>query len=296
MALSLDKSSATLSADKAGAKTAVEPGNDFALLHCTRNVRVGDVNAPGQPDPTNGPAIQLKGKVLIAGDPVADKLASTSWKAAIVQVANVLVYEMKYAGRMANEGSMVANIRNGFNPNPCFDAKTLKLDDAFNNSATTVTPVFGAKPGFLFTVVANDSPFSFVRLKFENALVRAPNFLHSVRRDEGFVSYLVVKDPAGTVTFVSHIGWHIIWHAELQWKTPEAKPTVVMKTSSFEAGQPVLGEPTPADASLAMAKNPTGATANELDRAAFKAGFVDRNTSILTQSQTRAGDLPGVFF
>lgn len=298
MTLAVDKPSATIAVDKAGAKTAIEVGSDFALLHCTRNVRVGQVNSPGQPDPTNGPGIRLTGKVLITGNPGAgdDRVAISNWKFAIIQVSTVFVYEFKYSGRMPNEGSMVANIKGGFNPNPCFDGKSTSLDDAFAKSNNTVSPVQGAKPGFQITSVHDDSPFTYTLLRFENARMRAPNFLYSARRDEGFVSYFVAREPDGTTHFLSHIGWHVIWHHELQWKTATDKPAVVAKTSSFEAGQPQLGEPKVADASFNMAKSPNGQTSNQLDRAAFKSGFIDRNSAVLTQADTRPGDLPSVFF
>jgi hypothetical protein len=298
MALVIDKSSATITADKTGAKTAIEVGTDFALLHCTRNVRVGLVNSPGQTDPTNGPGIRLTGKVLISGNPASndDKLAISNFKFAIIQVSTVLVYELKYSGRMANEGSMVADIRAGFSPNPCFDGRSLGLDSAFADSVNTVTPVQGPKPGFQVTSIHDDGPFTFALLRFENARVRAPNFLYSARRDEGFVSYLVAREPNGTTHFLSHIGWHVIWHGEFQWVSAAQKPQVVMRTSSFDVGVPVLGEPRTADASFTMAKQPVGQTSNQLDKAAFAAGFVARNSSILTQATTRPTDLPGKFF
>lgn len=297
MALALDKSSATISVDTTGAKTAIEVGTDNALLHCTRNVRANLVNSPGFPDPTNGPAIRLTGKVFIAGNPAsgADRLDITKFQVALVQVATVIVYEMRYAGRMKNEGSMTANLQVGFKPNPCFDGKTTSLDDAFANAINTVTQVQGPKPGFLISSIHNDSPFTHVTLRLENRMVPAPNFLFSARRDEGFVTYLVVRGPDGTTQFLSHIGWHIIWHGEFQWKTPGEKPTVVMKTSTFDTGQVRLGEPVPADASFNMAKQPTGSTANELDRLAHK-GLADRNVAILTQLTIRPPDLPGTFF
>src|SRR5687768_5130473 len=111
MALALDKSSATITVDKAGAKPVIEVGNDHALLHCTRNVRVALVNTPGFQDPSNGPGIRLTGKVLITGDPSsnADRLDVTKFQVALIQVATVIVYEFRYAGRMPNEGSMTAN-------------------------------------------------------------------------------------------------------------------------------------------------------------------------------------------
>jgi hypothetical protein len=297
MALALDKSSATIAVDKTGAKTAIEVGTDNALLHCTRNVRVNLVNTPGFPDPTNGPAIRFTGKVFIAGNPAssADRVDITKFQVALIQVATVMVYEMRYAGRMNNEGSMTVNIRAGFNPNPCFDGKTTSLDDAFTNANNIVTQVQGPKPGFLISSIRDDSPFTHVTLRFENRVVPAPNFLFSARRDEGFVTYLVVRVPDGTIHFLSHVGWHIIWHGEFQWKAPGEKPTVVMRTSTFDLGQVLLGEPVPADASLAMAKQPRGSTANELDRLAHK-GLADRNTAILSQSTSRPSDLPGVFF
>jgi hypothetical protein len=297
MALALDRSSATIALDRAGAKTAIEVGTDNALLHCTRNVRVNLVNSPGFPDPTNGPAIRVTGKVFIAGNPAsnADRVDITKFQVALIQVATVMVYELRYAGRMSNEGSLTANLRAGFNPNPCFDGKTTSLDDAFTNATTIVTPVQGAKPGFLISSTHDDSPFTHVTLQIENRVVRAPNFLFSARRDEGFVTYLVVRGPDGTIQFLSHVGWHIIWHGEFQWKRPAEKPTVVMKTSAFDPGQVRLGEPVPADASLTMARRPTGSTANELDRLAHS-GVADRNVAILTQSTSRPADLPSVFF
>jgi hypothetical protein len=258
------------------------------------------VNIPGFPNPINGPAIRLTGKVFIAGNPAsgADRLDITKFQVALIQVSTVIVYEMRYAGRMKNEGSMTVNIRAGFNPNPCFDGKTTSFDDAFTNASTNtiVTPVQGPKPGFLISTNFDDSPFVHELLRFENRAVPAPNFLFSARRDEGFVTYLVVRVPDGTIQFLSHVGWHIIWHGEFQWKAPGEKPTVVMRTSAFDLGQVLLGEPLPADASLAMAKQPRGSTANELDDLAHKGGFADRNTAILSQSKSRPADLPSVFF
>lgn len=296
MALVLDKSSATIQVDKAGAKTAVEVGDDFALLHCTRNVRVGLVNTPGFQDPTNGPGIRLTGKVFVAGNPNSgeDKLGITNFEVALIQVANVLVYEMRFAGRQATEGSMTANLRAAFSPNPCFDGKTVSIDDAFTRAINTVTPVQGPKPGFVISSVHDDSPFVYMPLRSENPSVAAPNFLFSARRDEGFVTFLIARQSRGPVQILSHIGWHIIWHAEFQWKTPTEKPKVFMKTSAFDSGTPVLGEPA-AGADLSMAKTPTGKSANELDREAFQA-FGNRNTSVLSQSKTRPTDLPSVFF
>lgn len=298
MALAIDKSSATITVDKTGVKPAIEVGNDSALLHCTRNVRANMVNTPGQADPTGIPGILLTGKVLIAGNPASneDRIAISGWKFAMIQVSTIMVYEFRYCGRMPNEGSMIVDLRAGFNPNPCFDGKTMGLDDAFARASNTVTPVQGPKPGFQVTSAFSDSPFTYVPLRFENARMHAPNFLYSARRDEGFVTYLVVREPDGTTHFASHIGWHIIWHGEFQWTSTTEKPKAVMKTSSAQPGLPQLGEPAAADASFKMAKTPTGQTSNQLDRAAFKAGYVERNSSVLTQSDTRATDLPSVFF
>ena len=298
MTLSLDKSSATIDIDLKGMKTAVHVGRQSFLMHCSRNVNLGCVDAPAGTRKTTGDAAILKGRVLVAGDPAsnADRTEISSWNFAFIQVAKVMVYEFGYAGRMDNEGSVAINVRPGFNPNPCFDGDSISLDDAFDSSINTVTQVTTPKPGFQVESRHGDNPSTLLDLRFTNTSAGAPNFIHRARRDEDFVAYLIARDPQGTVHFLSRVGWHLIWDAQFQWSSPAAKPTPVMLTSVVEKGSVLLGPPPASDAHAQMAFGPRGDTANAMDGAAFDAALGRRDARFVTQSLTRPGGLPTPFF
>ncbi len=304
MAIALVASSATISANKGSSKPDIHVGTEHALLHCTTNARRAAANeAAGHPGHT-GPMITCTGSVLMSGDPSSsrDKIDLTSWQFGMILVADIVVYEAQYAGRMANEGSITVNLKSAFGTNPSLDGDgdLPTVDDMiFDPGNLVITPQTTGTRGFLATYKLGDHPNNPFPLRHTNGTTHSPNFLHTARRDEGFIAFFVAKDPAGTTHHLARIGWHIIWHGTLGWTSPTTAPTVAMVTSRIDIGQPTTDaiDNTNFPRSVAIAKNPQRPTCNEQDGNAFDRGYGPAATApVRVESRTRPDNLPSKFF
>lgn len=144
-----------------------------------------------------------------------------------------------------------------------------------------------------------DHPNNPFPLRQTNAVAHSPNFLHTARRDEGFIAYFVAVEGGRTVHHLARIGWHVIWHGTLGWTSPTTKPTASMVTSRIDIGQPTTDavDNTAFPRSAAIAKNPQRPTCNEQDGTAFDRGYgPTASASVRAESTTRPGNLPSSFF
>lgn len=305
MVVAIAPGTATITANKGGSRTDIHVGTEHALLHCTTNARRAAADDPaGHPGHT-GPMITCTGTVLMSGDPAnrQDKVdLTTNWEFGMILVSDIVVYEALYAGRMANEGSIAVNLKSAFGTNPSLDGDgdLPTVDEMiFDPSNQVITDQTTGTRGFLVTYKLGDHPNNPFPLRQTNSKVPAPNFLHTARRDEGFIAYFVARERGSTVHHLARIGWHIIWHGTLGWTTPTAKPTVSMVTSRIDIGQPTTDavDNTAFPKSAAIAKNPQRPTCNEQDGTAFDRGYgIGAREPVRTESTTRPGNLPSNFF
>lgn len=301
MALSFDQTTANLTATAPGARASVHIGTELALVHCTRNANlaIADSATGGRGD--KGPMIDFKGRVFFPGDPSnsANMTEISKWDFGIIQVADVMILEARYAGRMAGEGEVTLNLKAGFRANPSWDADEDEPDMIFEPGHLTVTKVFGPKPGFQVELKPGDHPTSLFPLKVINNITSSPNFLFSVRRDEGFITYFVAKDPAGKIHHLARIGWHVVWHANCRWTSPGSKPVATMLASRIDIGQPATDPPsnTAFPAMWAVAQNPQRPTTNECNgEAADKALAEQPQPPVHVALKDRKVDVPADFF
>lgn len=304
MAIALVASSATISANKGSSKPDIFVGSEHALLHCTTNVRRAAANeAAGHPGHT-GPMLTCTGTVLMSGDPASskDKIDLTNWQFGMILVADLVVYEALYAGRMANEGSITVNLKSAFGTNPSLDGDgdLPSIDEMiFEPSNMLITPQTTGAKGFLVSYKLGDHPNNPFPRSHTNSKTHSPNFLHTARRDEGFIAYFVAKDPAGTTHHLARIGWHIIWHGTLGWTSPNVTPTVSMVKAQIDIGQPTTDpiDSTGFPRSAAIAKSPARPTCNEQDGGAFDRGYgPSAGPPVRVESLTRPDNLPSKFF
>lgn len=304
MAITLVPSSATISASKGGSRPDIFVGTEHALLHCTTNVRRAAANeAAGHPGHT-GPMINCTGTVLLSGDPnsAQDKIDITGWDFGMILVSELSVYEAQYAGRMDNEGSIAINLKSAFTTNPSLDGDgdLPTIDEMiFDPSNLIITPQTTGIKGFLATYKFGDHPNNPFPLRQTNGKMHSPNFLHTARRDEGFIAFFVAKAPGGRIHHLARIGWHVIWHGTLGWTSPSATPTVAMVTSRIDIGQSTTDDidNTNFPRSAAVAKNPQRPTCNEQDGNAFDRGYGPAaGAPVRVESETRPGNLPSNFF
>jgi len=305
MVIAIAPGSATITANKGGSRTDIHVGTEHALLHCTTKVRRAAADeAAGHPGHT-GPMITCTGTVLMSGDPAnrQDKVdLMTNWEFGMILVSDLLVYEAQYAGRMANEGSIVVNLKSAFGTNPSLDGDgdLPTVDEMiFDPSNQIITDQTTGTKGFLVTYKFGDHPNNPFPLRQTNAVAHSPNFLHTARRDEGFIAYFVAREGGRTIHHLARIGWHVIWHGTLGWTSPTAKPTASMVTSRIDIGQPTTDavDNTAFPRSAAIAKNPQRPTCNEQDGTAFDRGYGPTATaSVRAESTTRPSNLPSGFF
>jgi hypothetical protein len=299
MALRLDTSSATMTVDIKGAKSAIHIGKELVLLHGTRNANLAAADVPMGGKGNKGPSIVITGKVFMEAD--ASDFDLGDWQFGMIQVSNLMVYEFVYAGRMANEGSVVLNLRSGFTKNPSLDADPPQGgsidDDIFDIAHQTTKRVSTPRVGFEIEYRFGDHPNTLVPQKFENRQTNAPNFIASARRDEGFITYFVARENAqAPVQFLSRVGWHAIWHGTFTWSAAKMKPTLTTKDSRLDLGQVLLGAPVATDPDFQVAKARVGPTSNAMDEKASDDAFVHRRSPVCVQSTTLPKDLPSDFF
>lgn len=305
MAVALVPASATIAANKGGSRTDIHVGTEHALLHCTTKVRRAAADeAAGHPGHT-GPMITCTGTVLMSGDPAnrQDKVdLMTNWEFGMILVSDLMVYEAHYAGRMANEGGIAINLRSAFGTNPSLDGDgdLPTVDEMiFDPSNQIITDQTIGTKGFLVTYKFGDHPNNPFPLRQTNARTHSPNFLHTARRDEGFIAYFVARERGTTTHHLARIGWHVIWHGTLGWTSPTAKPTAAMVTSRIDIGQPTTDsvDNTAFPRSAAIAKNPQRPTCNEQDGTAFDRGYgPTASAPVRVESEARPGNLPSSFF
>lgn len=305
MVIAIAPGTATITANKGGSRTDIHVGTEHALLHCTTKVRRAAADeAAGHPG-DSGPMITCTGTVLMSGDPAnrQDKVdLMSNWEFGMILVSDLVVYEAHYAGRMANEGSIVVNLKSAFGTNPSLDGDgdLPTVDEMiFDPSHQIIKDQTTGTKGFLVTYTFGDHPNNPFPLRQTNGKAHSPNFLHTARRDEGFIAYFVARERGTTVHHLARIGWHVIWHGTLGWTAPAAKPTASMVTSRIDIGQPTTDaiDNTAFPKSAAIAKNPQRPTCNEQDGTAFDRGYgMGAREPVRVESTARPSNLPSNFF
>ncbi|MCE9532999.1 MAG: hypothetical protein K8T89_18025, partial [Planctomycetes bacterium] len=290
MAIKLDPTTATMSVDKAGSKSAIHVGRELVLLHGTRNAVLSSADTSAGGKQTNGPSIVMTGKVFM--DAAATDFDLGDFQFGMIQVSTVVVYEFVYAGRMSNEGSVKINLKAGFTKNPSLDAETTgggTIDETIFDSANqTFKRVTTPRPGFEVTYKSDDHPSTLVPQKVQNSLTNAPNFISSARRDEGLIAYFVARQSeTSPVIFLSRLGWHGIWHGTFKWSVATNRPTVTLVDSQMQLGSALLGSPPATDAEFLVAKARVGPITNDLDKSASDDAFVNRRSPVFVASRDR---------
>lgn len=301
MAVQLDLSSVQLTVTPSrGNATFVHTGTARALFFCKAggiNLKAADADAPAGMKKILSHAISWKGRVSLSGDPKSGPdLAElrTKWKFGFLQVSNTMVEQSIYAGRIDTEGSMIADKKPAYAPNPCIDS-----GDVFpftgDPADAVVVPGGTGKASFIVTAEDGDHPNYMLPYERENRASSARNFLFSGRRDEGFTTVFTAIDPAGKKTFLAHFNWHVVWDSRFRWKSGTAVPTKAPITLRMDVGPSTLGPPTDA-AILAVCTNPALPSANDMDRDGEIAIWDQRKIPLLTQNKSRPADLPPDFF
>jgi hypothetical protein len=286
------------------AKADAYAGRDSLLLHCTANanLEVADGHAGRK---SLGHMITFNGEVSVSIQPGSrqDEMELFSrWRFGFMQVSNTMVDEYIYAGRYNADGSIIFNLRPALVPNPAIDADGVDLPFS-TVSNPVIKPI--RKPGiplshFVVTCEGGDNPSVPVEYNFTNEGTHAPNFLFSARHDEDFLTVFTAIDPAGTRTFLASVQWHLIWHAELRWKTTGGTPApvVIMKTQRIDPG-PVQAGVEGADQVLTdVLGSPIAGmrTINDIDRDATNRAFVNNESPLRQRFPERPENLPWTFF
>ncbi len=295
MAIKLDTSTATMTVDLQGSKSAIHVGKHLALLHGTKNAILTSADQPLGGNTHKGPSITIKGSVFL--DATAGELDTGDWQFGILQVSTLAVYEFVYAGRMPNEGSSTVNLKSGYTKNPSIDADAPIADDVFDPGGVTISATTTPRTGFNAEFRFTDHPATLVPLKFQNQKTSSPNYLYSARRDEGFVAYFVARQNENApIQFLSRVGWHAIWHGTFKWTSAASKPTVTMKDAKMYSSTVLLGAPAATDKEFQTAKAGKGPTTNKQDTTASEDAFVNRKSTVYTESSDRPTGLPDDFF
>jgi hypothetical protein len=261
-AVVIDPASAKITIDKKGAEPDLFVTEKIVHAHLTRGAKGMGDNAP---DAGNNfdPAIIITGTfdvILDAGDSFND------FKFGFLQFGNQIVREDVYGGRTENEGATRLNHRLALTQNPALDSDD-KVKPFFKNKHTKTdvnAEVQGSKTIFHEKIIIGDHPNVRMPIKVENEKVPAPNFMFSMRVDEGFTTVLTVQDPAGKFQHLAHFSWHLVWHGQMRWRATGA-PTKTMITKGFDIGPVKPGAPNDSTLS-ALLSDPVGPMFNQLTK------------------------------
>lgn len=298
--LTIDLSSAKLSASKGQSAARVHAGSEYALMHCTTNVNLSVADGtPGRP--TAGNMITFSGEIAFNADPASQADRNEllmDWEFLFLQTSETISNEYEYAGRIPSEGSVRVDLRPGFVPNPCLDAdETLTSNFPFlQNGSQTTTPVGGTAARYVVTIEAGDNPYGMILLQGQNLVSKATNLLFRVLREEHFTTLFLARNLKKRQThFLAHQKWSVLWDAELRWGFAGPKrPTNLFSSIDVD---PTSVAGAPADAKvLAIMRNPQKPTANELDARATKAAFGALKPPLFQAFAGRHIPVPSDFF
>jgi hypothetical protein len=299
MTLTLRKDDVALDVDFNGITVGTDlVGSDSALLHLSKRKPHTPMPPLTEDALDSDKVIQVKATVKLDSTDRNKDLAEIGlWEFGFIQVADIMNYEYRYAGRTKNEGSMIFDLRQGFTQNPSLDHRHPVFSEShlsfFNPDTDT------RQSPFSVTLSYGDNPYSFIPLGTENRSVKnARNYLYFATRDEGFVTYLFARDPQKKIHFLARVGWHIIWRCNFNWTSDKQKPTVIPLQHMFQRGEVRIGPPQDVDPSFALAKDPKGKTTKQLEESVIQ-HFNARNeedSTIVKNSKTWPSDLPKGFF
>jgi hypothetical protein len=301
MTVSVDTAAATMSIASAGFKPDVHIGTQMILLHCTKgaNLAVADTGAHGKM--SFGDAITFTGNVSLLADAAsrADEVAArTDWTFGFVQFCNVLVTELIYGGRLPTDGAIRVDLKRGYTTNPSLDwGGGSSATSPINLASQSFVKTGNARAPFKVTVKDGDNIALNADLILDNRTNGSPNYLFSARRDLGFVTALVARDPGGKLQFLCFREWHVIWHAELRWTsgTPPTATRIIRHLAADIDQTTTMGPPT-RDAWQPLVANPAPPTANDLLDEAVKDALDRRRQPIIVQTRERLPEIPSDFF
>lgn len=298
MALALQPAQAKMALVNYGVKTQIQTGEHSVLLHNNVNFLDFAVDQQQPPSPvTNGPALRFKGQVFFTGDP-GDRAEVDRWVYGFIQVARLWNYRFRYAGRVKGEGSIDIDLNPQFTPNPCLDGESTegRADISISVSQKpVVTAVATPVKGFRVDVTCVDNPTSIVPNTFDHPRSGAKNYLFEARRDESFLTCLAARAPDGTLHLLATCRWKLTWHGQFRWKSGSPKAELIDKSSPAVFAPVVTGDPGAGDELVAMARNPNGKWANELDRNAWLKALA-KDGNVFKWSGDMPPDLPPDFY
>lgn len=268
MALIVDEASVDMTWHTRGAKAAVHPGSQFAVLHCTAgaNTAAGNTTPPGKVK-TND-AIEVKGTVFVQA--TGNEFDLGDHEFGMVQVTELHAYEFLYVGRLASDGSVQLDVRAGFTKNPSLDVQPdagESVDDhifSFNN--LEVKRVTTPRTGFELTVTFGDHPNNVVPWRFDNTRTHSSNFLARIRRVQHFVVYFVTRaSRTAAPRILGRLGWAVTWDCDVNWTTATMRPRLTTNRAELFPGSFKSGPPPAGDHWAQIAVDRTGPATNVQD-------------------------------
>lgn len=299
MALIVDDASVTMTWHPGGARAAVHPGTQFAVMHCTAgaNIAAGNSTPPGRVK-TND-AIQIKGKVFVQA--TANEFDLGDHQFGMVQVTELNAYQFLYVGRLASDGSTLLDLRAGFTRNPSLDVQPdvgESIDDHIFSFANLETRrVTAPRTGFELTLSFGDHPNNVVPWRFDNTLTHSTNYLARLWRSQHFVVYFVTRaSAAAPLRILGRLGWAVTWDGDVDWTVATMRPRVTLNRAELFPGTFKAGPPAGADAWAQIALARTGPATNAQDGAAVDRAYATHLGPVCQQSASRPAGFRSTFF
>jgi hypothetical protein len=291
MALTIDFKSAAIKVDTSGAANAVSlgstPTNKVAICHLTRGASITGSGF------NFGPAIRMVGTVdllLGPGD------SQSGWDFNFLQFGNLMVRSALWGGRTPSEGSVAINyaVAPAYKTNPSLDSTTANSPFVGLNASSQDSVPEGSGTRITLTREMGDHPNSRQVLVVPNATTSAKNYLYNMRLDVGFTTAFVARESSGTIHYLAHFTWHLIYDARFVWTGGNCTGT--MHNGRLDVGTVTKGKPT--DATLQkLLTSPVQPFYNDLCAAANKTVMSTAAVAPnYVESATRDGSIPATFY
>lgn len=300
MAIIVDESTANIAWLPTSAAANCHIGRQFAILHCTTGANLGAGDSMPAGKVRSGDAMQMEASVFV--EATANEFDMGDREFGIIQLTELIRYELLYAGRQDSEGSCMMNMLKGFTANPSLDVQRASggtIDERiFDIGMQTVDRVTTPKTGFIVKLRFGDHPHNTIPYRFQNTVAKARNYLARAWRVQTFSVYFVTRaNLSAPLTILGSLGWVVRWKVDFLWTSGSSTPT--SNAIDLYLAPSVLGfkrGPAPGDSWAHIALNRTLPATNKMDDDTSKAVFDHRRAPMLEQSPTRPADLRSDFF
>lgn len=274
-AISIVPSSAQITLNSGGAKSAVTATSDGRKLVC--NLTKGFNPADSL---HNGSAFEATGRVDVLVDDEKDitSIERGAMRFAFIQIAKVHFAGLFWAGRKSSEGSvgMVVSQPPAWPQNQLI---SLDSESAISPFITPTKPNLSEQQQMGKTLLAitdikmEDHPVFGGPLKMKNTKMVTDNFLFHLKEHVEYFTVLVARDNKGATTLLAHFRWDNDYDARVRWVGGNP---VARQAGTITFDPPVQGAPTDAAISSLVA-NPAPPFANDLHKAADKSAVTGNN-------------------